>query len=149
MSKRYIYDGDPCNLGHFGFVKKGDILVLTDQEERCVIADSDKRFKLAGPTDKQAANFIKITTAMTGKERAEAEAANTAEKARLDNLAKEIDSDRIEILEIKEKTFDQLIALGERINAKVGSAVVDVSKKISRADLITSILSAERRTEKD
>lgn len=45
--KQYVYLGKPTNLGRFGAVKSGDLLVLTEAEARSVI--SDARFSLYGP----------------------------------------------------------------------------------------------------
>ncbi len=43
MNNTFEFQGPLTNLGRFGLVKKGDVLLLTDHEAACI--KDDKRFK--------------------------------------------------------------------------------------------------------
>lgn len=54
MPKNFMYLGHAVNLGRFGFVKRGDIVNLTDQEEASIMADPANRgrFQIHNEGDK-------------------------------------------------------------------------------------------------
>lgn len=140
---RYQFKGEDVNLGRFGPVRKGDVLLLTDDEAAGIVGD--KRFARLKENDKpKQGNFVPITDKMTPDERAAAEAANKTEKERLETLQKENDQDRVEVLEIKSKSFDELAAMAAQINADAKGTIIDIGRKTSRAELVRQILSHRR-----
>jgi len=145
---KFLFKGEEVQLGRFGFVKKGDVLLLTEQETTCIIRDQDKRFEVYTPkpgTPKPKGNLIPITDKMTGAEREAAEKANKIEAQRLDQLAKANDENTVIVEEIRAMTYDGLVELAERMNDEAKSEVVSFSRKTSKSDLIRLILEARRR----
>jgi hypothetical protein len=140
---RFQYKGEDCNLGRFGPVRKGDVLILTDQEAEGITGD--KRFsRLKDNQNPKPGQFVPVSDNLTPEQREAAEKANKAEKERLETLAKENDADRVEILEIKSKSFDELAAIAAKINAEAGGTIIDIGRRTSRPELMRQILQHRR-----
>jgi len=137
---KYIYDGADINLGRFGAVRKGDVLLLTDREADTV--DRDKRFKPVRGTEPKAGQFVPVTDKMTPEQRAAAEASNKAEKERLDELSKANNAATVEVNELREKSWSELVEVAEKINAE-GKTKIEFSKRTSKAALIRDIMRAK------
>lgn len=140
---RYQFKGEDVNLGRFGPVRKGDVLILTDQEAEGIVGD--KRFSRLKEGDKpKQGQFVPVSDKMTPEEKEQADKANKAEKERLEILQKENDQDRVEVLEIKSKSFDELAAMAAQMNADAGGTIIEIGRKTSRAELMRQILIARR-----
>lgn len=140
----YRYKGPDVNLGRFGQVRSGDVLVLTDHEADTVAKDRDKRFEAVreGEKPKPGGSFVPITDKMTADERAAAEARNKAEKDRIDDLQKANNAAQVEIVELREKTWAQLVEIAEKMNAAGGQPQIPTGKKVTKSELVRQILRA-------
>lgn len=140
---RYQYKGTDCNLGRFGPVRTGDVLLFTDQETDDI--SGDKRFRRLAESEKiKSGVFIKITDKMTAEERAAAEQANRVETERVATLDKENNVEKVEILDLKTKSFDELAAIAANINAEAKGTIIDIGRKTSRGELLRQLLGHKR-----
>lgn len=132
----YIFDGPPCNLGAFGTVKRGDVLMLSPMEAKAITTSKDPRFtKVEGPKIPACrGDYIRVTRAMTGDERAAARRHNMRELARLTQLQEANQGERKIMQMLRECTHSQLIAIVEDIQRRGGAA--DFNGTTSRDELI-------------
>ena len=139
---KYVYNGADVNLGRFGAVRSGDVLTLTDHEADTIA--KDKRFQPLrdGDKKKNAGNMIPLTDKMTPDERAAVVAANKEEKDRLEKLALANNAATVEITELREKNWSQLVEIAEKLNADGAKPQIDTGKKQTKGQLIRDILRA-------
>ena len=139
---KYTYKGPDVNLGRFGAVRNGDVLTLTDLEADTIARDSRFEPIREGEKGKKASNIVPITGQMTPPERAAAEAANKEERERLEELAKANNAATVEITELREKTWAQLVEVAEKMNAGGADPAIPTGKKQTKGQLIRDILKA-------
>jgi hypothetical protein len=143
MAHKFIFRGEDQNVGRFGWVRKGDTLTLTDHEADYVERNGDANLeRVTAKTKAVKSNLVEITDKMSGDERVAAEAANKAEAERVAQLAKANDEKRIDAIDIKEKKYDELVELAEKMNHDAGRQVVDPGKNLPKQELVRRILAA-------
>lgn len=143
--KTFIWNGDEINVGRFGLLKKNDLIRLTDQEQRGI--EGDPRFvELKDPKKApKPGHLIHISDKLTGDQQVAAKKANTLEVARLQRLQEECGELRMAEMEIKNKTYDQLLSEAQRINRTAGKEEVRADDGISRGELIIGLMNYLKR----
>lgn len=143
LMKRFQWNGeDEIQLGRFGMVRKGDVLMLTDQEAAMVLANKDKRYTAIsdGKEPKEVEHFKAIDPeTMTPTQMEQAHLDNNAEQERLLRLDVENDEERVALLSLGRKNSVELILLANEANAKAGKQIIPTEAGTSRSVLITDL----------
>lgn len=138
--------GDDCNLGRFGAVRKGDVILLTEQEAAMVTRDKDKRYTRldGGKKPKPADHLIDIDPAkMTPLQMEEANIENQKEIQRQEQLASENDPERVIQLALRSKSTHELLSMADAANRAAGREVVSSAPGVSISQLIADLSRVE------
>ena len=143
LMKRFQWAGeDEIQLGRFGIVRRGDVLLLTDQEAAMVLANRDKRYVAVpdGKEPKEVEHFKVIDPSkMTPTQMEQAEKDNHDEQERLLRLDVENDEERVALLALGQKNTVDLILLANEANAKEGRQIIPTVQGTTRSVLITEL----------
>lgn len=145
--KKFQWAGeDEIQLGRFGIVRRGDVLLLTDQEAAMVLANRDKRYVAVpdGKEPKEVEHFKVIDPSkMTPTQMEQAEKDNHDEQERLLRLDVENDPERVALLALGQKNTVDLILLANEINEEAGRMIIPTMQGTSRSELISKLARAQ------
>jgi hypothetical protein len=109
--KSFKWNGGAVNLGRFGLVNKGDVLVLTDHEAEYVAREKDKNFQPVDPAKVKAPALPEDPKAAA------------AEKARREALDKANDTQVLADQEIREMKREELFVKAQALGLQLPEGI--------------------------
>ena len=150
MNNTVRYEGSECNLGRFGPVRRGDILVMTDQE--FVMTQRDpvdaKRFvPFSGEWKPLVFEKRVASKDATSEEKKEVLEWNAAEEKRINDLNKANSTETVQREDLRSKSKDDLLKV---IQILEGQGVkITLPQNPTKAQLVDAIEAHNAREAKN